>query len=163
MKVTSKAGKIDALRQSIKTLNASEGKVGWFESAKYEGGEPVAGVAYVQEYGSPKMGVPPRLGLRNVAADKQKEWAHTAENISRAAARGQIAPENVMTAVCLAAEGDARKQIATVTSPPLKPATVAARRRRLADGGAGARASIEKPLVDTGIMLNTLTSQVTTK
>lgn len=163
MQVTRKAGKIDALRQSIKTLNASEGKVGWFESAKYETGAPVAGVAYVQEFGSPKMGVPPRLGLRNVAADKRKEWAHTAETVSRAAARGQIAPENVMTAVCLAAEGDARKQIASVMSPPLKEATVQARRRRLANGGAGASESITKPLVDTGVMLNTLTSQVTTK
>lgn len=163
MRVTRKAGKIDALRQTVKALDGSQSKVGWFPSAVYEGGAPVAGVAYVQEFGSPSRGIPPRLGMRNTATEKRQEWAKTAETISRAAAQGKIAPGQVMEAVALAAEGAVRETITKVTSPALKQATIDARKRRLANGGAGAQASIGKPLVDTGILLNTLTSETTKK
>lgn len=163
MRVTRKAGKIEALRQTVKALDGSQSKVGWFPSAIYEGGAPVAGVAYVQEFGSPSRGIPPRLGMRNTATEKWQEWAKTAETISRAAAQGKIAPGQVMEAVALAAEGAVRETITKVTSPALKQATIDARKRRLANGGAGAQASIGKPLVDTGILLNTLTSETTKK
>ena len=163
MRVTRKAGKIEALRQTVKALDGSQSKVGWFPSAVYEGGAPVAGVAYVQEFGSPSRGIPPRLGMRNTAAEKRQDWAKTAETISRAAAQGKIAPGKVMEAVAMAAEGAVRETITKVTSPALKQATIDARKRRLANGGKGAQASIGKPLVDTGILLNTLTSETTKK
>lgn len=163
MKITRKAGKIEALRQTVRTLNAAQGRVGWFPSAIYENGVPVAGVAAVQEFGSPSRGIPPRLGMRATAAEKQAEWAETAAKITRAAAQGKLAPGNVMPAICLAAEGHIRATITKVTTPPLKPATVAARKRRLANGGRGAKSTITKPLVDTGILLNTLTSEVDAK
>lgn len=163
MRITRKAGKIDALRQTIKSLDGAQSKVGWFPSAVYEGGQPVAGVAHVQEFGSPKKNIPPRLGLRATAAEKRQEWAKTAETVSRAAAQGKIAPGQVMEAVAMAAEGAVRQTITKVNAPPLAQSTVAARRRRLANGGAGAKASIAKPLVDTGILLNTLTSETVKK
>lgn len=163
MRVTRKAGKIAALKQAVKTLDGAQGRVGWFPSAVYEGGAPVAGVAYVQEFGSPARGIPPRLGMRNTATEKQQEWAKTAETISRAAAQGKLPAANVMPAVCLAAEGALREAITKVTSPPLKQSTIDARKRRLADGGKGAQSSIAKPLVDTGILLNTLTSETDKK
>lgn len=163
MKITRKAGKIEALRQSVKALDGAEGRVGWFPSATYEGGQPVAGVAYVQEFGSPARGIPPRSYMRSTASEKQQEWAKTAEQISRAAAQGKIAPGNVMPALCLAAEGHVRATITKITAPPLKQATIDARKRRLANGGAGAKASIAKPLVDTGILLNMLTSETEKK
>ena len=71
----------------------------------------------------------------------------------------------------MAAEGHVRETISKVTSPALKQATIDARKRRLADkgksvtgkkGGAGI-AGIAKPLVDTGILLNTLTSETEKK
>lgn len=163
MRVTRKAGKIEALRQTVKALDGAQSKVGWFPSAVYEGGQPVAGIAHVQEFGSPSRGIPPRLGMRNTATEKRPEWAKTAETISRAAAQGKIAPERVMEAVAMAAEGSVRETITKVTSPALKQATIDARKRRLANGGKGAQASIAKPLVDTGILLNTLTSETTKK
>lgn len=171
MQVTRKAGKIDVLRQAIAGLDGVQGRVGWFPSAVYEGGQPVAGVAHVQEFGSPARGIPPRLGMRSTAREKQEQWKHTVEGVSRAVAQGKIEPGRVMEALTLAAEGHMRETISKVTSPPLKPATVAARMRRLADkgasvtgkpGGAGI-AGITKPLVDTGILLNTLTSEVDKK
>lgn len=163
MKVTRKAGKIEALRQTIKSLDGTQVRIGWFESAVYEGGQPVAGVAMVQEFGSPKMNVPPRSFFRTTAAEKQGEWAKTTEQLTRASAQGKIAPDNVMEALSLAAEGHVRTTITQIMDPPLKQSTVDARKRRLANGGAGAKSSIEKPLVDRGILLNTLTSQVIKK
>lgn len=159
MRITRKEGKREALRQTIKGLDGAKGRVGWFPSAVYEGGQPVAGVAHVQEFGSPARNIPPRLGMRSLAREKQNEWARTVEKLSRAASLGKLPPDKVMDGLTLAAEGHMREQITKVTSPPLAAATVAARRRRLANGGVGAQASIAKPLVDTGILLNTLTSE----
>jgi len=163
MKITRKAGKIEALKVMVKALAHDQSKVGWFESAKYEKGEPVAGVAYVQEHGSPKQGIPARPFFRSTIADKQTEWAQNAAQLSKAAARGQFNPANVMGALGMKAEGDVRETITKLTEPPLADATIRARKRRLANGGAGAKASIAKPLVDTGLLLNTLTTQVTKK
>lgn len=160
MKVTRKAGKIEALRQTVTALDKASGRVGWFPSAVYEGGQPVAGVAMVQEFGSAKRGIPPRPYMRPTVAEKRPEWAKTVGQITKAAAQGKIAPQDVMPALTMAAEGHIRAAITKVTSPPLSAATVAARKRRRADGGKGAKASIAKPLVDTGILLNTLSSEV---
>lgn len=159
MRVTRKAGKIDALRQAVKGLDGAQGRVGWFPSAKYEGGQPVAGIAAVQEFGSPARNIPPRSFFRTTATEKRESWAHTVEQVSRAAAQGKIEPGRVIEAVALAAEGHVRETITKIQSPPLKTATIDARKRRLANGGAGAQATIAKPLVDTGILLNTLTSE----
>lgn len=160
MKVTRKAGKIEALRETIQALDAGVGRVGWFPSAKYEKGQPVAGVAFVQEHGSTKRGIPPRPFMRPTATEKRTEWAKTVGQLTKAAAQGKLAPENIMPALTMAAEGHVRATITKISAPPLAEATVEARKRRRADGGKGAKASIAKPLVDTGILLNTLTSEV---
>lgn len=160
MKVTRKAGKIEALRQTIDALDAGVGRVGWFPSAVYEGGQPVAGVAFVQEHGSTKRSIPPRPFMRPTATEKRSEWAKTVGQLTKAAAQGKIAPENVMQGLTLAAEGHVRATITKISAPPLAESTVEARKRRKANGGKGAQASIAKPLVDTGILLNTLTSEV---
>ena len=164
MKVTRKEGKIEALRQAVKGLDGAQSKVGWFPSAVYEAGQPVAGVAVVQEFGSTKRGIPPRPFFRPTAAERAEDWRKTAEGISRAVVRGELAPGATMEAVALAAGGHVRETISKITEPALSEATIAARKRRLADGGkslTGAKggagvAGIAKPLVDTGIMLNTL-------
>lgn len=163
MRVTRKAGKIDALRHAVTALDGAQGRVGWFPSAVYEGGQPVAGVAYVQEFGSPSQGIPPRLGMRMTAEERRQDWADTAKGVARAAAQGKLPADGMMPAVCLAAEGAVRARITKVNSPALKQATIDARKRRLANGGKGAKSSITKPLVDTGILLNTLTSETTKK
>jgi hypothetical protein len=171
MKVTRKAGKIDALRQTVKALDHSQSKVGWFPSAVYEGGQPVAGIAHVQEFGSPSRGIPPRLGMRATATERRPEWAKTAEKVSRAAAQGKIAPGQVMEAVAMYAGGQVGTTISKVTSPALKQATIDARKRRLADKGkslkgakgAAGVAGIEKPLVDSGILLATLSYEANGK
>lgn len=159
-KITRKAGKIETLRQTVQALDGAAGRVGWFPSAVYEGGQPVAGIAAVQEFGSESRGIPARSFMRSTASEKRADWAQTTTQLTRAAALGKIAPGRVIEGVCLAAEGHVRATITKLSAPPLKQATVDARKRRLANGGAGAKSTISKPLVDTGILLNTLTSEV---
>lgn len=161
MKITRKAGKIDALRQTAAKLDDAQARVGWFPSARYEGGQPVAGVAMVQEFGSVKRGIPPRPTMRPTVDDKRADWIKTTAQLTRAAAQGKIAPADVLNGLAQAAEGHVRATITKIMDPPLSPATVAARKRRLASGGKRANPkTIAKPLVDTGILLNTLTSEV---
>ena len=71
----------------------------------------------------------------------------------------------------MAAGGHVAATITKVTAPALKDATIAARKRRLADegksvtgkkGGAGV-AGIEKPLVDSGILLASLSYEANGK
>lgn len=167
MRVTRKTGKIEALRHAVEGLDGAQGRVGWFPSAVYEGGQPVAGIAHVQEFGSAKRSIPPRPFIRPTAEEKREQWKGTVEQVSRAVAQGKLEPGRVMEALTMAAEGHIREAISKVTSPPLAASTIAARRRRLADGGASEKgdkggagiAGITKPLVDTGILLNTLTSE----
>lgn len=163
MRITRKAGKIAALKQTTAAMDGAKAKIGWFPSAVYENGAPVAGVAHVQEFGSPARGIPPRLGMRATAAEKRGEWAKNTADLTRQAAQGKMDPSQIMDAVAMAAEGAVREAITKVNAPALAEATIAARKRRLANGGRGAKASIAKPLVDTGILLNTLSSEVVKK
>jgi len=161
MKVTRVAGpaRKHILGAAIQ-LGQQSGKVGWFPSAKYPDGTPVAGVAAVQELGSAKQGIPPRASFRITADAEANEWARVSAGLSRMVMRGQIQPVDLLEGLCLKAEGDVRETITKLQSPPLAAATIAARKRRLAAGGPPPAATIEKPLVDSGLMLATLTSQV---
>lgn len=194
-KITRKEGKIVALKQAVKSLDTSEGRVGWFESAVYEDGQPVAGVAYVQEYGSPKRSIPPRPFFRPAAEENQTAWANVAAQISKRVLAGKLPPESMNEALCLEAEGDVRKNIKRLMAPPLSLLTLLARKDRkesdkrrkkamkygpqpeykfggkrlgqlaaqLNDGPPDVTGVSTKPLVDSGYLLATLTSQVTKK
>lgn len=147
-----------ALRKAITALHGAQGKVGWFPSAKYADGTPVALVAAVQENGSTKRNIPPRPFMRRTQAEKRAEWKDDARRLAAAVAAGQLPPDALMAGLTMKAEGAIRQTISKVSTPPLSERTIAARRRRNASGEAS-----NKPLVDTAIMLNTLTSQVTKK
>lgn len=147
-----------ALAATIKRMGGQQAKVGWFPSAKYEDGTPVALVAVVHEYGSAKKGIPPRPFMRTTQAEKKAEWQRDSHVLAKAVIDGHMQPEGMMQAVGQKAEGDIRKTISKVSTPPLKEQTIEARARRHSKG-----LSSNKPLVDTGYMLNTLTSQVSKK
>ena len=147
------------LTKALKTLGDAVGKVGWFETAKYPDGTPVAYVAAVQEFGYPEGNIPPRLGMRVTAAEKQKEWASVAGGASRAVLAGKLTPWQAMETIGLKAAGDVRKHITEVTTPPLKVDTVKARLAGKKQGRV-VSVTVAKPLVDTGHLLTTLTSVV---
>lgn len=159
MKVERKPGGAgQALRAAAEALNTATGKVGWFPSARYENGTPVALVAVVQEYGSTKRGIPARPFMRTTQQERAPEWKENAHQLATAVAKGKLPPEGLMEGLTMKAEGDVRRAISQVLSPPLAERTIEARKRRHSKGKASS-----KPLVDTGYMLNTLTSQVTKK
>lgn len=144
----------DALRVAIKGLDKQQGKVGWFPSAVYPDGTPVAGVAYVQEFGRYA-----RPFMRPTVSERQKDWAAQARLIAKDAVEGKVAPKVLLEKVCLIAEGAIRRTISRITTPPLKESTIAARKRALANKGVNATKGIAKPLVHTGLLISTLSSQ----
>ena len=171
--------KLESLKVFINTLDKTEGKVGWFGD-KYEDGTPVAYVAAIQEYGSGKT--PPRSFMRSTVAEKKDEWENIAIQLSRQAIAGKASPTDVMGKITLQAEADVSQKIATLTDPPLSPVTLELRAMKKANphlivtaktvGEAAARVrkpgyvtpSVStKPLIDTGYMIATLTSQVNKK
>lgn len=137
------------------------GKVGFFPSSAYPDGTPVAYVATIQEYGSPEQGIPPRSFMRTTVAEKQAEWKVAAGIGARAMLAGTATGEQVLEGIGLLAAGDIRRTISKLTTPELAPSTIAARRTQRADKVTVGL--LTKPLVDTGTMLNAVTSAVEPK
>ena len=145
------------LEQALKGLVGVVGKVGWFDTAKYPDGTPVAYVAAVQEYGFPEGNIPPRLGMRSTSAEKRAEWGGGAGQASKAVLAGKLTAIAAMETLGLKAAGDFRKHISEVTAPPLKVNTVKARLAGKKQGNV-VSITVAKPLVATGHMLATLTN-----
>lgn len=159
MKVQRKPGpgKLE-LRHILNGLGDQVGKVGVFETSKYEDGTPVAYVAAIQEFGDPSHSIPPRSFMRSTSEEKRGEWAATARNGAKAVVNGSVTGPQVLDLIGQQAAGDIRRTISKITTPALKPATIENRLRKRADkktvGG------LTKPLVDTGILLNSITNTV---
>lgn len=151
-----------AFQQAIEEVGHFVGRVGWFETAHYPNGVPVALVAAVQEYGWPEHNIPPRLGMRATAERLQGAWAQIARDNAKLVIAGKMTAREAMDLLGQKAAGNVRKNITEVTSPPLKVATVKA---RLAGRNQGnyVMLTIAKPLVRTGHLLNTLTNTVDDK
>ena len=130
---------------SIKGLDGLEGKTGWFETAHYPNGTAVAYVATIQEFGTPR--IPARPFMRPAVADHGGEWMQMLADGARASLNGGPAPEQVLELVTMAAAGNVAEKIQAVTSPPLSPVTVK-------------RKGFDKPLVDTGQMIQSVTGKV---
>ena len=151
--------KIDLIKRLAKLQN-QDAKVGWFPSAVYENGTPVAAVAVVHEYGAPSKGIPPRPFFRpSIDTIKKTNQAIVKDSVSQWVKSGGAKIEQIMDKIAVSAEGTVRKAIKEVQEPALKPETIAARMRGK-KGKINAK-TVSKPLVDTGLMLATLTSEVT--
>jgi hypothetical protein len=159
----------DTLRAHLKELDGITAKAGWFESSKYESGQSVAEIAAIQEFGAhitrfgSKAGdytvvIPPRPFMRPTVARESQNWMNLLASGARAVLKGNTTAIDVMNSVASRAAGDIAKSIAQVFSPPLKPSTIAARRRRLSDKTT--IGNLDKPLVDSGIMITSVTHTV---
>lgn len=131
------------------------GKVGFFESAKYPDGTPVAYVASIHEFGYAEGNIPPRSFMRPTIAAESKEWTKQFGFGAKRVANGEMTATQVMDAVGLAAAGSVAKTIAGIQNPPLKDSTVKARQHRYAD--TKTTGNLTKPLVDTAVMVNAIT------
>lgn len=138
------AGKVAAV---VKGLDGLEAKVGWFESALYPDGTPVAYVATIHEFGTDK--IPARPFMRPAVADHGQEWMDQLAAGARMAIEsdGAMRPVEVLDAVAQVAAGNVGDAIQAVMSPALKPVTIA-------------RKGHAKPLIDTGQMFQSVTGKV---
>ena len=180
--IQSNPGVIQQLINNLKALNGTQGKVGWFESAQYEDGTPVAVIAQIQEFGAPGKSIPPRPFMRPTAIEQQNPWSQLAAQVSKRVVTGKMTSVEAMELLTLKAETDVSKTIAAITQPPLSPITLLARKYRkegktVTGKTIGELAHIvkehdgnitsliagisTKPLNDTGRMIATLTHVVT--
>ncbi len=136
-------------------------RVGWLDSKKYENGFPVAAAAALNEFGSPSKNIPPRSFMRTTAKEQENNWRKICQDGAQRMLDSNVSIGAVMEGLGLQAAGDIRKKIAEIQSPPLKPATIKARRRKMADGKTIGK--LDKPLIESGIMINSLTHEVSAK
>ena len=173
------AGKAE-LEAAMRGIAQSRARVGWLESAKYPSGTPVAYVAAIQEFGSPKNGIPPRPFIRPTIAQRMNAWRAMAKRGASAVLADGAPPSKMLGLVAEQARGDILKSIRNVTNPPLSPVTLVLRQWRKGgvkisgkSVGLAARLIKEgvinpfsvtptgaKPLVETGYMIKTLVAVV---
>ncbi len=174
---------LDELKLRLDDLGKLKLTVGWLESARYDNGTPVAGIAAVQEFGSPARGIPPRPFLRPTMAEKKASWAAWLEGQYKKVLAGETTSKIVLEKLGLSVVGQIKKAISTLQEPPLSPITLALRKHQLAGvnvtgGFVGAVAAAinrgetgagelgdssginPKPLVFTGMLLTSITHEV---
>lgn len=169
--------KIKARLENIPQGFADEvAQVGWFESAKYPDGTPVAYVASIQEYGAPGQGIPPRPTIKPTVEAKKGEWSKLMAKGVKAVIEGRMDAHGVLEGVGLQAAGDIGQAIAQVSEPPLSKVTLLLRKwrregREITGKTVGeAHAAIARgedvsgvnadPLRDTGLLIASLTNIV---
>lgn len=140
----------DRLTVALQDIDGLVGKTGYFETAKYTDGTPVAYVATVQEYGWAAGGIPARPTMRPTAEQQRGEWAETMRQGAKAALNGAGTARDALERLALKAAGDVSASIAALTAPALSAQTIA-------------RKGFSKPLVDTGTMLRSVTGVVEEK
>jgi hypothetical protein len=171
----SNPGAFQKLSLKLKELSGIETRVGWFPGAKYEDGTPVAYVAAIQEYGAGP--IPPRPFFRTTAAGEQHAWRQYAAQGAKAVLKGAVTARDVMDGLGERAQEDVKETINQITTPPLSPVTLELRAMRHKNPGLKvtgktvgeaawrvrqpgyklAAGTPDKPLVDTKLMLTTLT------
>lgn len=156
-RVKTKAG--ENLAKALENLDGKVGKVGWIHSSMYiDGREYVAEVAAQNEFGNPNKHIPARPFMRPTISEKRQEWANISKQGAEQILKGNYDIGQVLELLGLKAAGDIRKKITQITSPPLAQSTIDARLAKRANKSTVG--NLTKPLIDTGIMMNTLTNSV---
>lgn len=135
-----------ALRElSKKVSKPGTLRVGFLEGATYPDGTSVPLVAAIQNFGAPSRGIPPRPFFSNMVAAEAESWGPALGKVLAAAdydvplSLGRMG-EHI--------RGQLQQSIRDTDSPPLAQSTID-------------RKGFDKPLVDTGHMLNSTDYEVT--
>lgn len=145
----------ETLETKINELTGYQTKVGWFESAVYPNGTPVAYIATIQEFGAPSRNIPARPFMRPTVKEQSDNWKKLMFSGSKSILKGTATAQHVMDALGAKAAGDVAKTISQIWTPPLAPRTIQARARRLSSKEI--TPSLTKPLVDTARMIDSVT------
>lgn len=148
----------DNIAKVFDQLKHREIQVGFFDTAHYPDGTPVAYVAAIQEFGYAAGNIPPRPFMRPAAADNKAAWATQIAAGVRASLRGAINLDSALGQVGFIAAGNVQQAIRAVTTPGLRESTIRNRRTRK---NRNKNQSV-KPLIDTATMLQAVTSKVET-
>lgn len=161
------------LKEKMDSLCA---RVGWFDNTKYEDSKDtlVSIVARTQEFGTLDKGghVPPRPFMRPTRNRNQNKWKET---FSQSFKEDNM--EDALKKVAEQAVGDIRKTIMSIWNPPLAQSTVLNRLKRYKNNKKAEKLiqkikdnspveanhenqGILKPLVDTGLLISSLSYEV---
>jgi hypothetical protein len=124
--------------------SASTVKIGFLENASYPDGTSVPMVAAVNEFGAPSRGQPPRPFFRRMIAAKSKEWPGAISKLLKA---NDYDARATLDQAGEAIAGQLRQSIVELVDPPLAPSTIA-------------RKKFSKPLIETSLMLNSVSHEV---
>lgn len=133
-------------------------RVGFFDSAQYPDGTPVAYVAAIQEYGYPEGNIPARSFFRTTISGQKDGWRDGIAAGSRAMLEGKISAESMLSQIGGLAAGQIGQTISQISEPDLAESTIEARRRRRKSPGVST-----KPLVDSGTLIKSVTFDVADK
>lgn len=132
-------GVMKALEKIAKDMGGGSVSVGFMEGATYEDGTPVAAVAYFNEYGGPNR--PPRPFFRGMISDESPSWPSKMASLAKAT---NYDGPRVLGMMGEDIKGALQQSINEFTDPALAESTIEAK-------------GFEKPLIDTGHMLNSIT------
>ena len=165
------AGK--ALESAIKKMQSSNNvvaKAGWFSSARYKesidtktgeitgSDKHVAEIAMQNEFGNPNRKIPPRPFMRPALIHGKKLLQEIVDSQAKKILSDQSTVSKALDLVSAKYVGLVKREIKNLYSPPLSPYTIhmrLERRRRKV-----MTATLTKPLIDTGVMFNTITNVV---
>lgn len=115
-------------------------RVGFLEGATYPDGESVPMVAAANEFGDPAMNRPPRPFFRNMIAAKSPQWG---DDIGRIAVATNYDADTLLPLIGEHIKDQLQTSIRELTDPPLASYTIM-------------KKGFDKPLIDTGNMLNSV-------
>ena len=119
-------------------------RVGWFAGTQYSNGQPVASVAYYNEYGK---GVPARPFVRPAIHQNQAHLVDLLRTKYKQALRNNDNTLQVLGQFGMYVKGLIQQQIINTNSPPNAPSTIK-------------RKGKNSPLRDTTVMLHSIGHQV---
>ena len=135
-----RVGSLSAALSKYKDMNASV-RVGVLENATYPDGTPVAMVAFWNEYGTKRS--PVRAFFRTTVSEQKKNWVLSVQNLMKM----HNDPKQVMGLIGVHMQEQIVQSINTWSDPPNSAYTIA-------------KKGFDKPLVERGIMMRSIKSEV---
>ena len=96
--------------------------------------------------------------MRPTVAREENNWRRFITQEARKILKGTLSAEDMFEILGGNVAGEIARSISDVVAPELTPATIRAKLRKLADSGTVG--SVDKPLVETGLMLDSVTYTV---
>ncbi len=130
------------LASFIKNAGSQELQVGFINGAKYPDGEQVATVAFNNEYGT--KNIPSRPFFRTMISKESPTWSG---KLTKAVHFTHYDFQKSLELLGIDVEGALRESIRDWKEPPNSPETIA-------------KKGFNKPLIDTSLMIKSITSEV---